>query len=68
MTTKRVWSPDPWYYTLKAWGDETSIAWFGGVQCRKGVSAAPWKKRRIFARSFMVPTRSVLASEVEDIV
>ena len=42
-------------YTLKARGDETNIAWFGGVQRRKGVSAAPWNKRRIFARSFIVP-------------
>jgi hypothetical protein len=42
-------------YTLKARGDETNIAWFGGVQRRKGVSAAPWNKRRIFVRSFIVP-------------
>ena len=42
-------------YTLKAGGDETNIASFGGVQRRKGVSAAPWNKRRIFARSFIVP-------------
>jgi hypothetical protein len=42
-------------YTLKAHGDETNIAWFGGVQRRKGVSAAPWHKRRIFRHSFIVP-------------
>lgn len=42
-------------YALKARGDETNIAWFGGAQRRKGVSAAPWNKRRIFARSFIVP-------------
>jgi len=42
-------------YGLKARGDETNIAWFGGVQRRTGVSAAPWNKRRIFARSFIVP-------------
>lgn len=42
-------------YTLKARGDETNIAWFGGVQRRKGVSAAPWRKRRIFRHSFIVP-------------
>jgi hypothetical protein len=42
-------------YTLKARGDETNIAWFGGVQRGKGVSAAPWNKRRIFAHSFIVP-------------
>jgi hypothetical protein len=42
-------------YTLKARGDETNNAWFGGVQRRKGVSAAPWHKRRIFRHSFIVP-------------
>jgi hypothetical protein len=42
-------------YTLKAHGDETNIAWFGGVPRRKGVSAAPWHKRRIFRHSFIVP-------------
>jgi hypothetical protein len=42
-------------YTLKARGDETNIAWFGGVQRRKGVSASPWNRRRIFTRSFIVP-------------
>jgi hypothetical protein len=42
-------------YKLKARGDETNIAWFGGVQRRKGVSAAPWHKRRIFRNSFIVP-------------
>lgn len=42
-------------YRLKARGEETNIAWFGGVQRRKGVSAAPWNKRRIFRHSFIVP-------------
>jgi hypothetical protein len=42
-------------YALKARGDEINIAWFGGVQRRKGVSAAPWHKRRIFRHSFIVP-------------
>jgi hypothetical protein len=42
-------------YRLKARGGETNIAWFGGVQRGKGVSAAPWNKRRIFAHSFIVP-------------
>jgi hypothetical protein len=41
-------------YTLNARGDETNIAWFGGVQRWKGVSAAPWRKRRIFKHSFIV--------------
>jgi len=42
-------------YRLKARGDETNIAWFGGVQRGKGVSAAPWNKRRIFRHAFIVP-------------
>ena len=42
-------------YRLKARGSETNIAWFGGAQRQKGVSAAPWNKRRIFAHSFIVP-------------
>ena len=54
MATVRS-TPATLTYTLKARGDETNIAWFGGVQRRKGVSAAPWNKRRIFARSFIVP-------------
>jgi hypothetical protein len=54
MATIRA-TPATLTYTLKARGGETNIAWFGGVQRRKGVSAAPWKKRRIFARSFIVP-------------
>jgi hypothetical protein len=47
MVTVRA-TPATLTYTLKARGDETNIAWFGGVQRRKGVSAAPWNKRRIF--------------------
>ena len=54
MATVRA-TPATLTYTLGARGDETNIAWFGGVQRRKGVSAAPWNKRRIFARSFIVP-------------
>ena len=55
MATVRS-TPTTLTYTLKARGDETNIAWFGGAQRRKkGVSAAPWNKRRIFARSFIVP-------------
>ncbi len=54
MTTIRS-MPTTLTYTLKARGDETNIAWFGGVQRGKGVSAAPWNKRRIFAHSFIVP-------------
>ena len=54
MATVRS-TPATLTYTLKARGDETNIAWFNGVQRCKGVSAAPWNKRRIFARSFIVP-------------
>jgi hypothetical protein len=54
MATVRA-TPATLTYTLKARGDETNIAWFGGVQRRKGVSAAPWNKRRIFRHSFIVP-------------
>jgi hypothetical protein len=42
-------------YQLKARGAETNIAWFGGRQRGKGVSAAPWNKRRIFRHAFIVP-------------
>ncbi len=54
MATVRS-TPATLTYMLKARGHETNIAWFGGAQRRKGVSAAPWNKRRIFARSFIVP-------------
>lgn len=48
-------SPATLTYTLEARGDETNIALFGARQRKKGVSAAPWGKRRIFKHSFMVP-------------
>jgi hypothetical protein len=48
-------TPTTLTYTFKARGDETNIAWFGGVQRRKGVSAAPWNKQRIFRHAFIVP-------------
>ena len=54
MATIRA-TPATLTYTLKARGDETNIAWFGGQQRRKGVSAAPWNKRRILRHSFIVP-------------
>ena len=54
MATIRA-TPVTLIYALKARGDETNIAWFGGVQRRKGVSAAPWNKRRIFRHAFIVP-------------
>ena len=54
MATVRA-TPATLTYMLRARGDETNIAWFGGVQRRKGVSAAPWSKRRIFQHAFIVP-------------
>ena len=54
MATIRA-TPATLTYRLKARGNETNIAWFGGAQRQKGVSAAPWNKRRIFAHSFIVP-------------
>ena len=54
MATVRA-TPATLTYALKAHGNETNIAWFGGLQRRKGVSAAPWHKRRIFRHSFIVP-------------
>jgi hypothetical protein len=54
MATIRA-TPATLTYRLKARGNETNIVWFGGAQRQKGVSAAPWNKRRIFAHSFIVP-------------
>ena len=48
-------TPETLTYQLKARGKETNIAWFGGKQRGKGVSAAPWNKRRIFRHTFIVP-------------
>jgi hypothetical protein len=41
-------------YTLEGRGSETNIAWFHGTQRKKGVSAAPWNKRRIFPHTFLI--------------
>lgn len=45
-------------YTIEARGSETNISLFGARQRKKGVSAAPWGKRRIFKHSFVVPRYS----------
>lgn len=42
-------------YEFEARGDETNLNLFGARQRQKGVSAAPWRKRRIFKSSFIVP-------------
>jgi hypothetical protein len=41
-------------YTLEAKGDETNISLFGARQGKRGVSAAPWGKRRVFRSTFVV--------------
>lgn len=47
--------PNKLEYTLEASGNETNLNLFGARQRKKGVSAAPWKKRRVFKSSFIVP-------------
>lgn len=42
-------------YTLEASGEETNIGLFGAKQGKRGVSAAPWGKRRVFKKTFIVP-------------
>lgn len=41
-------------YTLEARGDETNLGLFGARQGKRGVSAAPWAKRRVFKKSFAI--------------
>lgn len=41
-------------YSLIAKGSETNIGLFNARQAKKGVSAAPWRKRRIFKGTFIV--------------
>lgn len=41
-------------YALTAIGDETSLGLYNAVQRKKGVSAAPWRTRRLFPGSFMI--------------
>lgn len=47
--------PNKLEYSLIADGTETNLNLFGARQRKKGVSAAPWKKRRIFKSTFIVP-------------
>jgi len=47
-------SPGHLVYTLTGSGKETNIGMFAGRQGKKGVSAAPWKKRRVFKSSFFI--------------
>jgi hypothetical protein len=46
--------PSTLAYTLAASGNETNLNLFGAHQGKKGVSAAPWKKRRVFKSTFIV--------------
>lgn len=41
-------------YTLEARGEETNLNLFGAKQGKRGVSAAPWNRRRVFPHTFMV--------------
>lgn len=42
-------------YELEARGKETNLNLFGAKQRKKGVSAKPWNKRRIFKSTFIIP-------------
>lgn len=42
-------------YTLRSTGAETNISLFQAKQLKKGVKASPWKKRRMFKSTFIVP-------------
>lgn len=54
VETKRA-NPSKLSYSLEATGNETNLNLFGARQGKKGVSAAPWKKRRVFKSTFIVP-------------
>lgn len=47
-------TPATLVYTIEARGDETNLGLFGARQGKKGVSAAPWGKRRVFPHTFLV--------------
>ena len=40
-------------FIIEAKGEETSLSLFGAKQGKRGVSAAPWGKRRVFKSTFM---------------
>lgn len=54
VTNERA-TPASLAYSLIAVGSETNLSLFGARQGRRGVSAAPWKKRRVFKSTFIVP-------------
>lgn len=47
-------------YRIATSGKHLPLSVFGARQTRKGVSAAPWGKRRVFPHSFMVKGRVFL--------
>lgn len=47
--------PNSLEYSLIATGGETNIGLFKARQGKRGVSAAPWHKRRVFKGTFIVP-------------
>lgn len=53
LATERA-HPNRLSYSLIATGNETNIGLFNAKQRKKGVSATPWGKRRIFPGTFLV--------------
>jgi len=53
VDTERA-SPARLAYSLVAHGSETNLSLFGAKQGKRGVSAAPWRKRRVFKSTFVV--------------
>lgn len=47
--------PNKLEYSLIADGTETNLNLFNARQGKKGVSASPWKKRRVFKSTFIIP-------------
>ncbi|QVQ35446.1 hypothetical protein KHQ08_00695 (plasmid) [Pseudochrobactrum algeriensis] len=54
VETKRA-NPNKLSYSLEATGNEMNLNLFAARQGKKGVSAAPWKQRRVFKSTFIVP-------------
>lgn len=46
---------DRMLYRIAARGQPIPLSWFGARQTKKGVSAAPWGKRRVFPHTFLWP-------------
>ncbi|NEW96630.1 hypothetical protein [Rhodopseudomonas sp. BR0G17] len=45
--------PGAMTYTLKTRGGNVSLKYFGARETRRGVSAAPWNRRRVFGGAFI---------------